>query len=192
MLSLIPSIIPRRSTARDAGPRILSQRIGWLIIPKRPRSLQSRTGAYPQHAMATDSLKVVRISSAGQLEELIRERDRHATIRVEFRLSNVATEQVMRWEADVNRLLQECGCALAAKCVTCMTLIFAAIGVRNMLAHSLHWPAFLLYGCLSIVGAAIAAKFTAKFAARVRLRRIVAELRELDLPAVPSITMSSR
>ena len=92
----------------------------------------------------------------------------------------------------MNRLLQECGFELAAKSSNYATLICAAIGVRNIFAGSRAWPVFLLYGCSSIVGVTIAAKFTARAIARVRLRRIIAELREFEMPAIPSTTMTSR
>jgi hypothetical protein len=142
--------------------------------------------------MATDSLKVVRISSADQLETLIRDRGRHAHVRAEIRIANFAADELMRWEDAVNRLLQECGCALAAKCTTCATLIVAGVAARNIVIGSPHWPVFFLCGCLSIVGVAIAAKFTAQGIARIRLRRIIAELRELEMPAMGSTRMSAR
>jgi len=142
--------------------------------------------------MATDSLNIVRISSADQLEALILERRLPANIHAEFRLTHVAAEQAARWEASVNRLLQECGCSPAAKCATCATLAGASLGVRDVISGSLNWPVFSLYSCLFIVGAAVAAKFAALTIARVRLRRIVAELRELEMPAIPPTTMSSR
>lgn len=134
----------------------------------------------------------MRISSADQLEALILDRRRPASVRTEFRLANVATEQVTRWEATVNRLLQECGCALAAKCTTCTTLAVAGLGVRGIIAGGLYWPAFILYGCLSIAGTAVAARVSAQTIARLRLRRIIVELRELEMLAIPSTTMSSR
>jgi len=135
--------------------------------------------------MAQGAPTIIRIESAANLEALILQRSRSTNIRAEFLLTDIPSEQVMRWETGVNQILQDCGCVLAAKCTTYTTMFVAGIALVYVFEGKFQWPAFVLLASLSSIAATLAGKSAARAIGRARLRRIAAELRDFDILKSP-------
>jgi hypothetical protein len=118
---------------------------------------------------------LVTIQSPADARRLVRFLQPFGRLRAAVRLPHVSPVQSARWERDLNRSLDECGCTQGALCS--LTALVASIAWQVVYASGFDWRWFLIRVVVAMFAAGAVGKLSALAWARIRIARVVHEIR---------------
>lgn len=124
------------------------------------------------------------IQSATDAEELVRSGRPLLAVRAVVRIPSAPRERSLQWEQDLNTSFHECGCSLAA---VCMAVVFGGSctwRVFHLSSNALNWRPFFLHTFVELVLAAVMGKVAGLLLAKLRIARIIGQMRRLQLDGV--------
>jgi len=122
------------------------------------------------------SARVIVIGSTADIEDGLRERRRDGDSRLRIRMPGVSRIQALAWERGLETALQECGCRLGSVCAILGGCAGSALYLHNYWTHTFHLSTYLYYSLLPFGAGAVACKLLSLYAARLRIRRIRADI----------------
>jgi len=118
---------------------------------------------------------LVTIQSAADADLLVQPLQLPGQLRAAVRIPHVSRVQSSRWERDLNTSLSECGCTQGAVCT--VVALGASIGWNIIHTDGFEWRSFLVRTAVAMLAAAAIGKFAALAWARIRIARIVRDIR---------------
>lgn len=116
------------------------------------------------------------IQSAADVETVMRSRQPLLDVHVVVRVPMVPLEQSLRWERDLNKSFQECGCSHGAVC-TAMAL---GGSITWYIFHLSLWRSFLLWTPVALLLTATLGKVAGLAWARFRIACVAGEMRKFQ------------